>query len=144
MSLSRYEVEVAAIAEGFGEIIEAHYKAAAYEVANELGEQLFRMTGEEYQKASKFLSQTPSQHEKVLNRLDDVEAATLLLRARYLGLVASRAIGLADDLQFIPGKGYRAAAAAAADRALRARIFPSLRSVLPGWEPGAQPPRHGW
>ncbi len=111
MPLSRYSVEVNGIAESFAEIIQNHYEDAAYRLANEKGQKLLAMTSEEYDKALKFLSQTPSEHDKALNKLSDDDAAILLMRARYLGLIAAQAIGLADDFQFIPGKGYRQAAA---------------------------------
>jgi len=72
------------------------------------------MTDDEHVKALRLLSQTPSQRAKSIARLDGRAAALLILRARYLGLRASRALYLASDLECIPGSSYLDAASRAA------------------------------
>jgi hypothetical protein len=134
MSLSRYSVEVNGIASELARMLTGNVKQAAYAMAQSQGDAIFQMTREEFEKALAFLSKTPNQREKAIAKLSDNDAAILIVRARYLGLAASRTIEIADDVSLIPGQGYRAAAQSAARTLFSTQPFPSLNSVLTGLE----------
>lgn len=131
--LGRYMIEVKGIAEELREYLHGELGSAAFSIASSLGERLFIMAAEEKQAALKFLSQTPSQRNKTLARLDDARAARLVLQARYLGLLGAQAMNLADELFYVPGMSYRNAAAHSARQALYRMKRPTMDEVLPGW-----------
>ncbi|WP_327209909.1 hypothetical protein [Rhizobium leguminosarum] len=135
MGLSRYGIEVGGIANELGELLRDHdLEDAAFSVLTRLGEEaVLDMAGDAQEKALKFLSRTPSQRDKAILKMGDEDAALLILRARYLGLSASRAIFFADGFEFVVGQGYRDAAENCARKALRARLYPLMTEVLPGW-----------
>jgi hypothetical protein len=137
MSLGRYSAEIKAIAIDVGRYLrDAGIVEVAHQLADELGpEGIFEMTPEEQEKALKFLSQTPSQQVKALGRLYNEEAALLIIRAKYFGLISARAMSLADHFEFVPGKGYRDAAQYGARLYLQSRIVPTLQELLPRWTP---------
>lgn len=129
--LSTYASEVEGIADELKRLLEGRLQPIALSVLSSMGEDgLGKMTNDELQKALKLLSQTPSQREKTLARLDDRSAATLILRARYLGLASSRAIMFAEQLSYIPGKSYRGAAEYGARELMRRPLKPSMDEVL--------------
>ena len=137
MSLSRYSVEVRAIADSIGRYLyEADLVETAHHLADTMGPQgIFRMTPEDRDKALKFLSQTPSQQVKVINKLDDEAAALLIMRAKFFGIISARSMSLAENFEYVPGKGYRDAAAYGASVYLRSPIVPTIEDILPRWKP---------
>lgn len=144
MSLSRYAVEVGGIADELRDLLTGPIRSAAFEVVERHGwDKLLSMEHGELDKALKFLSQTPSQRDKTLARMDQAAAAVLILRARYLGLSSRKAIELADSLSYMPGSSYRAAAARGAQAALGA-LRPSMGNLLPGWPDPDAEEDHDW
>lgn len=151
MSLGRYPSEVRAIADELSELLrEEPLRTAAYRVVEAVGEDgLFGMPYDDALTAIRLLSQTPSQRDRTLGRLDDDAAAMLVLRARYLGLLSHGAFVIADGLADIRGSSYRSSAERGASLALSVPMAPSLEQVLPGWE-GPAPdgekdlPGHGY
>ena len=135
VSLGRYPSEVRAIADELLELLDDDaLKPAAFRVLGELGEDgLLGIGRDDAQKALKLLSQTPSQRDRTLARLDDDAAATLILRARYLGLLSHGAFQIADRLADIRGSSYRGAAELGARVALGAGLAPSLEDIMPDW-----------
>lgn len=136
MSLGPYPESVRAIADELAELLrEEPLRSAAFRVLAGIGEEgLLGMKDADADKALKLLSQTPSQRSKALARLDAPAAATLVLQARYLGLLSYAAFRIADRLFDIRGSSYRGAAERGARLALSAREAPSLADVLPGWQ----------
>lgn len=136
MSLGRYPSEVRAIADELSQLLEEEpLRTAAFRVVGTLGEDgLFDMGQDDVLKAIKLLSQTPSQRDRTLGRLDDEAAATLILRARYVGLMSQAAFEIADGLADIRGSSYRSAAERGARLALGVSMAPSLEDVLPDWD----------
>lgn len=132
--LSTYVSEIGGIAEELAQILRGPLRKWAYSALSELGEAgLSGMSQGELDQALRLLSQTPSQRSKTLSRLDDNSAAILVMRARYLCISGGRALSIADDLSFVPGRGYRDAAAHCARHLMRTPLYPSLEEVLPGW-----------
>lgn len=130
--LGRYPIEVEAIADELSYLLADHdlYDTAA-EVADQLGlDGLRTFSEDERDQALRLLSQTPSQREKTLARLDNEAAALLILRARYLGLRGAQALKLAADLEYTPGKSYRDAAKSAAVSSLIMVDYPDLDLLL--------------
>jgi len=151
--LGRYLMEVRRVADELEELMVGPLRKAAFSVLNRVGrEGLLNMDKDALEKAIRLLSQTPSQRDKTLARLDDEDAATLLLRARYLGLCSANAFDLADQFLYVPGMGYRKAAEHGVRQVLRHRLTPDMEDVLRGWEgPGSEydgdddyDSRYGW
>ncbi len=137
MSLGRYPSEVRAIADELSGLLEEEpLRSSAFRVADAVGEDaLFGMDRDDALKAVGFLAHTPSQRHRTLDRLDDDDAAaTLLLRARYVGLLSHAAFEIADGLADVRGSSYRSAAERGARLALGVSMAPSLEDVLPGWD----------
>jgi hypothetical protein len=132
--LGSYTSEVWGIAEELVEYLKGPLRQAAFDVLEEVGSvDLLRMSEEETEAALKLLGQTRTQRDKALARLDDAAAATLVLRARHLGLASHRTLAFADRFESIPGKSYRGAAVYGAAAFLGARLAPPMSEVLPGW-----------
>lgn len=144
MSLSRYAVEVGGIADELRDLLTGPVRSAAFELVERHGwDKLLAMERDELDKALKFLSQTPSQRDSTLAKMDHPSAAALILRARYLGLSSRKAIELADSLSYMPGSSYRTAAARGAQAALGS-LRPSMGNLLPGWPNAAAEDDHDW
>ena len=135
MDLGRYPSEVRAIADELLELLRSELSGPASTVLSERRESLWRgMSDTEREEALKLLGQTPSQRLKAIQKLEGRTAATLILRARYMGVVAAQALHFADRFQFIAGNSYRNAAQSAAREVLRHRIEPTLLEVYPRWD----------
>lgn len=132
--LGPYPGEVRYIADELKEYLVDGVKQSAFDVLKSIGETgLLKMSEVEREKALKLLSQTPSQRDKALRKLDDRSAATLILRARYLGLASAKVLEFSELSSNIRGKGYRSAAEYGAREFLRSELTPSLSELLPGW-----------
>lgn len=142
MSLDRYASEVGGVVRELSELLSGEVRAAAFRVLKRHGwDRVLAMDEAEIDAALKLLSQTPSQRSRSLARLDDESMAVLLLRARYLGMKSLSAIGMAEDLSYLPGSGYRDAAVRGARAALRRPLDPRPEEVLPGWSNSRSEPR---
>lgn len=132
MDLGRYPSEVKAIADELLELLQREYSNDASRILTIHGAASFNSCSEcELDTAIKFLSQTPSQRSRKLNRMPKEEACLLILRARYIGLAAAQAMHFADRFEMVPGQSYRGAAAFAAREVSRARFFPNADEVFP-------------
>lgn len=134
--LFNYETESGGISSELRAMLdECGLRRRAEELSEAIGlEGLLLMTEGERDDAMKFLSKTPKERAKAVARIDDRSATLLVLRARYFGLRAMAAIGLAMRLENIPGSSYRAATVRAARdlEAMEAVTFERLLSRS-GW-----------
>lgn len=131
-ALDTYSSAVRGIAIELDQLLsENDLREAAEKIARSLGiEGIKATTGDEQDKALRFLAQTPSQRAKLIERLEPRVAALLILRARYFGLRAAKILSIAADLQFTPGASYRNAARRAAEVAEQIESYPSLEDIL--------------
>lgn len=127
-----YEANVNGLSDQFDSLLDEHsVRSAGIAVFRARGDTLFEMTEEEADEALKFLGKTPLQRDKNLSKLNERAAATLILRARYLCIVAYRQIQLANHVaEGVVGSGYRAAAVFAARTAITTTVFPSPSKVV--------------
>ena len=133
--LGRYPYETQAIADELLEYLVDDVRKAAIHILTSTQEgELLRMSPEEADRAYKLLSQTPSQRDRSLAKLDNSVAALLLIRARYLGLKAAQAMLFAEHFSYVRGKGYRQATEYVARKAMAANLEPPLDLILPGWD----------
>lgn len=132
--LAPYISEANGIAEELAYYLRGPLMEAAHAVARSKGIRgITIMSAQEVEDAYTVLASTPAKRDKILARVGNEMAATVVMRARYLGILAGRAMEMADEFEFIPGQGYRAAAEYAARSAARLKAEPTLSEILPGW-----------
>lgn len=127
MSISRYEVEARGHADEILDLIDQGQRARAVALRHARGDEWLESPPEQVLvEALKMLKKSPAQRESAARRVltQGDEGLRILLVARGLALVASSAMRMADDLEFVVGGSYRAGTHRAAESALRYR--PSL------------------
>ncbi|MCS4089305.1 hypothetical protein [Rhizobium sp. BK176] len=134
--LDAYRRNVPGISHELEWLLTGPVRKAAIDFLKKKGEaSLFKMTSAEQDEALKFLKKTQLQREKAISKLAPLPAALLVARARFLGLMGTKALEFAEDFQYLPGKGYRDAADYCSRAALRANFVPTASEVIPGWDP---------
>lgn len=132
MDLGPYPHNVKGIADELGDMLADDLR----ETALGLVDACLAETMDIDEKAVAFLAKTPSQRDRVVAKLAHREAATLILRARYHGLVSSLAMTFAENFAYVRGRGYRDAAAYGARVALRASLRPDRDDLMGYWSSG--------
>ena len=99
-STTRYRLEALGSAEELLELLDHDQYQWAWDVIERNGPEAFieTMTEADYEEALSFLSKTPKQREKPLSRLNWQLQAALILRARYLALLAASGLETAEDV----------------------------------------------
>lgn len=113
--LSRTETDVRMIASEVQTLLIKRYRDPAERIIRILGEGVYRsMTRDEARSAISLLEKTPAQRDQALAEMDANQAAIALLRARYLGVLATKALAFAGSFEVTDRMAPRSAAAFAA------------------------------
>lgn len=117
--LSRTETDVRTIASEVQKLIIKRYRDPAERIIRNLREGVYRdMTRDEARSAMRLLESTPEQRDLALVEMDGHQAAIALLRARYVGVLATKALAFAGSFEVTDRMAPRSAAAFAAYKGL--------------------------
>jgi hypothetical protein len=130
MSLGRYPIEVKAIADELLEYLDGPLRASAERIVNDRPESIWQTTIDVFDDAIALLGKTPSQRKRAVKNCDEA-TALLVLRARYAGLQAWKAMVFVESFMYASGSSYRDAARRAARSAVLFDPRPSMKELLP-------------
>jgi len=106
--VARYRTEALGFAEELIDLLDHDQYAYAEELMAEHGLEAFiRMTEADLEAALSFLAKTPSERQKVLDRRNWQEGLFLVLRARYLGLLAANGLETVEAVLYELDGPYR-------------------------------------